>query len=219
MDRLVEPHLYRADDLHVGIKGLDDIVGRIGAVEALEHERIDLLALQHAEWVLLVAELAVERIGHLHLAVDHEVGMLRVENVHSLVYVPGAALVLAAEVGVGDHGDDGLAVEEMDCVGAEQREVDQRIGVGVTVDERVGQEERAALGVDQMHGAEVFELGIDADHLLGYLLDVLLPAGEAGNERIGVAGLHHHHAEVIAIVQFVGSLLVGGRAGQGPRCP
>ena len=76
MDRFVQSHLDRTDDLGLGTQALQELVAAVGRGEVGEDERVDFLPFQPCERVLLVAQLSVECEVHLHLAVDGQIRTL-----------------------------------------------------------------------------------------------------------------------------------------------
>ncbi len=208
VDRLVEAHLDGADDLsdaHLE----QELIGAVGRAEVGEDKRVDVAPVELVEGVHLVAELAVEGEVDLHLAVDQHLRVGLVEVVDGLVDLERAALLVGPEVGVGEHGHDGLVGEELDGVVRQAGDVDQDLGRGVAVDQRVGHEEGALLAGDDVHGPEVLVGGADADDLLGQLVDLGVAAVDAGDEGVGVARLDHHHAEGVAFDHLLAGLGVG----------
>ncbi len=119
------------------------------------------------------------------------------------------AYLVGTEVGVADHGHVRILVEELHGVGRELGNVHKHILVGMAVDESVGKEEHTLLGVEDVHSGKRLILLADADNLLSHLDGVGVFGVKAGDESIRIARLHHHHAEVVALVHFVVSLLEG----------
>ena len=60
-----------------------------------------------------------------------------------------------------------------------------------------------------MHGSKVVEPFSYAYYLFGYLYRFCIFRISTGNKRIGIAGLYHHHTEVIAVEHFLYRFLVG----------
>ncbi len=85
----------------------------------------------------------------------------------------------------------------------EAHDVHQFVGVVVVVDARVGKEEGATLGVENVHGGKMSESGLDADDLFCYLHRVAAAGIGACDEGIGLAGLDHHHAKVVAVIHLL----------------
>ena len=82
VDRLVESHLYRADDFHVGVHGLQHLVRRACAGEVREHECVDVLALELVERIHVVAHLLVECGAYLQFAVDKHRWVFLLQSCH-----------------------------------------------------------------------------------------------------------------------------------------
>ena len=110
---------------------------------------------------------------------------------------------------MGDERYDGLLVEEPHGCGSQACDVHQRVAVGVFVHQRVAHVERAARRVDDVHGAEVLVLRPYADDLFHHLHRVRVLRVQSGDEGVGLARLHHHHAEVVALEHLVVGLLKG----------
>ena len=91
VDGLVQPHLYRANQLAVGVHALQELVAGVGRRKRGEDERVHILAQEPRERIFLVAQLAVEREVHLHFAVDGQVGIIRLHVLHRLVHIDGAS--------------------------------------------------------------------------------------------------------------------------------
>ena len=209
MNRFVESHLNRADNLHVGIEHLQHLVAGACRGEVGEYERVHVLAVETAEGILRVAQLAIERIAQLHLTVDGQFGVLSLHDFSGAAHLLCPVRGRATEVGVGNHGDDRCLVEEAHTRGRQLSDVHERLRVRVLVDHRVGNVQRALLRVDDVHRAEVFVLRTDADDLLGHLYRVAVFSVESRNEGISLPRLHHHHAEVVAFEHLVVGLLEG----------
>ena len=77
----------------------------------------------------------------------------------------------------------------------------------MAVDQSVGNEEHTLLGVDEVHRSEVVIALADANHFLGHLNGVGIFRVKTGDESVGIARLHHHHAEVVALVHLVDGFL------------
>ena len=79
------------------------------------------------------------------------------------------AHLVGTEVGVADHGDVWLLVEELYGMGRQLGNVHQHVLVGVTVYERVGDVEGALLRVEDVHRGEGLVFGTNAHHLFCHL--------------------------------------------------
>ena len=209
MDGLVQSHLYGADNLDVGLKGLEHLVRRAGTRQVGEDQRVHIQAAQTVEGVQIVAELLVEGRADLHLAIDGQVGHLLVYLGHGLSHFLAASRLVGTEIGVADKGNLRVHIEEMNGSGGQLGDIHQFVGVGVVVDQGVGHEEGAALRVQDMHRAESLEFRAHADDLLHHLQRVGVFRVKAGDEGIGIAGLHHHHAKVVALKHLVVGFLEG----------
>ena len=115
--------------------------------------------------------------------------------------------MVGAEIGVRNHCYHRRAVEEPYGMRAQQRQVYHSLGAWVTVYERIGQEQRALLCVYKVHCTEMVELWIDSNYFLCHIGSVPVLARQACYQSVGVAGFHHHHAEIIALIHLVVSLL------------
>ena len=106
-----------------------------------------------------------------------------------------------------NHRHDGRLVEEAHGLLSQTGDVDQCLRIGVLVHQRVGDIQRAARRVDDVHRGRRLELRLYANHLVHYLQRVAIACVETGDEGIGLARLHHHHSEVVALIHLVTCLL------------
>ena len=150
VDRLVQPHLYRANQLAVRVHALQELVAGIGRGKCGEDERVHILAVQPREGVLLVAQLAVEGEVHLHLTVDGQVGIIRLHIFNGLVHIHGASHGVRTEVRITQHGNDRRLVEEAYGVGRQLGDINHRLGIGMAVDKGIGQEHDAFLRIEDI---------------------------------------------------------------------
>lgn len=58
-----------------------------------------------------------------------------------------------------------------------------------------------------MDGCKVIIAGAYAYDLIGHLDSVAIFGIHTGNKGISIACLHHHHAEIVALVHFINGLL------------
>ena len=59
MDGLVQSHLYRPDNLHVGIQRLQQFVAAIGRAHVGENQRVDVASFQFVKRIFVVAQTLV----------------------------------------------------------------------------------------------------------------------------------------------------------------
>ena len=85
MDRLVKTHLDRTNDLGFWVESLQELVRSVGAAQVREYQCVDIFALEAREWIFFIAQLLVECVVDLHLAVDGKVGVSFLHLCHSLV--------------------------------------------------------------------------------------------------------------------------------------
>ena len=87
MHRLVQTNLNRSD--HLAKTHLKHhAVSRRGSIEIRKYQRVDVFSVKAAERIVPVADLAVERIVNLHLAVDAKVGITLLQHLHRLMHRP-----------------------------------------------------------------------------------------------------------------------------------
>ena len=209
--RFVQAHLHGTDGFaHAHLE--EHLASGVCRREAREDERIDRLALQLVEGVLRVAQFLVERHVHLHFAIEHVVRELFVNHLHGVAGLVGGTaggFLVATEVRVAEHRHHRFVGEEADGVVRELDDIHKRVGIGVAVHERIGQEERSLAGAQDMHGAEVLVFRTDTDDFLREFDGFGVLGIAAGNERVGVAHLHHHHAEVVRFEHVVAGFFEG----------
>ena len=100
-------------------------------------------------------------------------------------------------------------IEEADGIFRQLGNVNQCFCIGMAVDERIGKEVRTFLGVEDVHRAEVLVLRADADDFFGHLDGIAVFGVQSGDECVGFAGFHHHHAEIVAFEHLVVGLFIG----------
>ena len=100
MDRLVKTHLDRTDDFSLRIQCLEELVSTVGTAQVREYQCVDILALETREWILLIAEILVESVVHLHLTVNGKFWEFLLHFSNSLLYLDRRTYVVGTEVRV-----------------------------------------------------------------------------------------------------------------------
>lgn len=75
VDRLVETHLNRTDDLGVRIQSLQQFVATLSTAHIGEYKSVYIQSLQACERILAVTKLLVESEVNLHLTIDDHIGI------------------------------------------------------------------------------------------------------------------------------------------------
>ena len=87
VDRLVQSHLHRADNLHVVGEHLQQLICRTGTGKVGEHQGVDILAHQLRERIFLVSQLTVERIANLHFSVNAQFWHFVLHTLHGVLHL------------------------------------------------------------------------------------------------------------------------------------
>ena len=209
MDRLVQTHLNRADNLGVRVNGLQQLVACLCTAHIGEYEGVDILALETCERIFVVTQLLVQGEVHLHLTVDDKVRILVLQLLHSLMHTDWASHLVGSEVRVAYHCHARFLVEELHGMGCQLGDVHEYALVRMAVDECVGKVEYALAGVQDMHSGEGVILLADANHFFSHLDGVRVFRVKTSDECVSITRLHHHHAEVVTLVHLVVCLLEG----------
>ena len=94
VDRLVQSHLDRADNLSIGAQHLQHLVGRACGSQVGEYQRVDIQSLQTSERIFLVSEFLVEGEAQLHLTVDGQFGIELLHALYGVLHLLGTVALV-----------------------------------------------------------------------------------------------------------------------------
>lgn len=100
----------------------------VGSAQVGENECVHILSDELVEGELLVAQLLIEGILHLHFAVHQNFGVFSVQNIHSLVNFNRSVFGVGAEVAIRHHRHHGIVGEIFHGVVSQASDVDQFLG-------------------------------------------------------------------------------------------
>ena len=212
VDGGVEAQEHGAVGIEVA-QALGDLVADVAGVDLREDEGVGV-ACHGGAGELQLAHHGGDGGVELHLAVDVEVGVGGLDLLGGLAHLVHGGALAGAVGGVAQHGHLGLDAEGPGAVGALGGDLHQLVGGGIDVDGAVahGDDLAAAggVGAHQDHaGGDDLVAGLGLHQLQGGTDGVGGGVGGAAQQAVGLAHLHQHGAEVVALLQGLAALLGG----------
>ncbi len=192
MDGRAHAEQDRADGLGIA-EAIQQFVSNVGRFQRGEDQHIGIL--DRAERIAFLHDLGFHRGIGLHLTIHHQVGAAGFRQRDGLLDFFGERVWRGAKIGEREEGHARLDLQLLGIIRGQASDLGQVFRRRVNVDRGVGEQVNAVVHDHDIHarGARGAFRGVvdperGADHI-GIIV------GQAGDEGIRIAHLHHHRAE------------------------
>ena len=203
MNRLFQSHDNRANQLDTCYRP-DEVVCNIRRRQIRKNKCVGRLVNQFAERIILAHQFGIESEVSLHFTFHNHIRMFFLQHTGGGAHFNCCGPVShRAEVGVGQHGDSRPDIELFHLFGCQFGNFHDFLGSWIEVDGGVGQKERAEFGHQDIHTRHLSDSGFGTDDLQSRTNCIRIISGKSADHGVGFACFHHHHAEIVAVLDFL----------------